>query len=73
MSPDKIRIEVTENGKKSVTAFDGKTAWRLVPDEYGGKAYLLGKESTDEDKLMSILDGYFFCYKQRSNGIKCSQ
>ena len=68
-SPDKIRIEVTENGKKSITAFDGKTAWRLVPDEYGGKAYKLVKESEDEDKLMSILDGYFFCYKQRSNNV----
>lgn len=68
-SPDKIRIEITENGKKSITAFDGKTAWRLMPDEYGGKAYKLVKESEDEDKLMSILDGYFFCYKQRSNNV----
>lgn len=67
--PDKIRIEVTERGKTSVTAFDGKTTWRLSPDENDGKAYKLGKESTDEDKLMSVLDGYFFCYKQRSNNV----
>ena len=67
--PDKIRIEVTESGKTSVTAFDGKTAWRLSPDENNGKAYILDKESTDEDKLMSVLDGYFFCYKQRSNNV----
>ena len=67
--PDKIRIEVSENNRTSVTAFDGKIAWRLSPDENDGKAYELGKESTDEDKLMSILDGYFFCYKQRSTNI----
>ena len=67
--PDKIRIEVTEKVKTSVTAFDGKTAWRLSPEENDGKAYKLGKESTDEDKLMSVLDGYFFCYKQRSNNV----
>ena len=68
-SPDKIRIEVIESGKTSVTAFDGKKAWRLSPEENNGKPYELGKESTDEDKLMSILDGYFFCYKQRSNNV----
>ena len=68
-SPDKIRIEVTEGGKTSITAYDGKTAWRLAPDENDGKPYELGNESADEDKLMSILDGYFFCYKQRSNNV----
>ena len=67
--PDKIRIEVTQDGNTSVTAYDGITAWRLSPEENDGKPYELGKESTDEDKLMSILDGYFFCYKQRSNNV----
>jgi outer membrane lipoprotein-sorting protein len=67
--PDKIRIEVIQDGKTSVTAFDGKTAWRLSPDENDGKAYELGKESSNEDQIMSILDGYFFCYKQRSNNV----
>jgi outer membrane lipoprotein-sorting protein len=67
--PDKIRIEVTQDGKTTITAYDGKTAWRLSPDENDGKAYELGKESTNEDQLMSILDGYFFCYKQRSNNV----
>jgi hypothetical protein len=68
-NPDKIRTEVTEDGKTSVTAFDGKIAWRVSPVENGGIPYVLGKESSDEDELMSILDGYFFCYKQRSDNV----
>ncbi len=68
-NPDKIRIEVTESGKTSITAFDGKTAWRVSPEENDGEPYVLGKESSNEDELMSILDGYFFCYKQRSNNV----
>ncbi len=64
--PDKIRIETIEDGKTSITAYDGKTGWCISPEDYGPIPTELTGKSLDETKFMANLDGYFFCYKDRS-------
>ncbi len=64
--PDKMRIETIEDGKTSITAYDGKIGWCISPEDYGLTPTELTGKSLDETKFMANLDGYFFCYKDRS-------
>lgn len=67
--PDKMRMEITEEGKTKITAFDGKMAWCIDPDATGLTPKELTGAALDETKFMANLDGYFFCYKERKHEI----
>ena len=58
--PDKMRMEVKENGKIKVTAYDGNIAWCIDPDATGIAPRELTGAALDETKFMADLDGYFF-------------
>lgn len=68
--PDKVRIEITIQDKTMVQAYDGKTAWQIIP--------FMGTMETenipDEEAKMLIeqadLDGPFIDYKQKGNKIE---
>jgi outer membrane lipoprotein-sorting protein len=59
--PKMMRSEITENGKVTVTAFDGKKGWKSTA---GVKDTLTGDE-LKEIEFAADLDGYFYCYRER--------
>ncbi|MGA7837287.1 MAG: outer membrane lipoprotein-sorting protein [Ignavibacteriaceae bacterium] len=67
--PDKMRMEITENGKTRVTAYDGRIAWCIDPEATGIAPKELTGVALDETKFMADLDGYFFCYREKRHTV----
>lgn len=68
--PDNVRIEITIQGKTMVQAYDGKTAWQIIPFMGATEP----ENIPDEEAKMLIeqadLDGPFIDYKQKGNKIE---
>ena len=68
--PGSVRQEFTFSGLTGVTAYDGKTGWRISP--WGGKK---DPEPLGEEELMSVkedaeFDGPLIDYKEKGNKVE---
>ena len=63
--PNMLRVETVEDGKKKITAYDGKTGWCVDPGATGITPKELTGAKLDETKFLADMDGYFFCYKEK--------
>ena len=64
----KIRIERTFNKQTTITAYDGKMGWEILPGD--SIAHLLKGKRLEEIKFEADLDGYFFCWREKSHHLE---
>jgi hypothetical protein len=64
----KIRIERTINKQTTITAYDGKIGWEILPGD--STAHLLNGRKLEEIKFEADLDGYFFCWREKSHHLE---
>jgi outer membrane lipoprotein-sorting protein len=68
--PNKMRMEYTVQGATGVQAFDGKTAWSLMPFAGAQVPQVLPAEEGKEIEQQAEFDGPLVDYKQKGNTIE---
>jgi hypothetical protein len=68
--PEMARVELSIQGMTGVTAYDGKTGWKIEP--WGGKkdAEALGEDELKQIQLEADFDGPLVNYRQKGNMVE---
>jgi outer membrane lipoprotein-sorting protein len=67
--PDKIRVDTSGRGRSAVQAYDGKTAWGILPTG-SGRAELLPSELAREIAEQADIDGPLVDYQAKGNRVE---
>lgn len=59
------RIEFETEGKKFITAFDGKTGWTINPLSGSPEPQMMTAEEIERSKLQADYEGMFYNYKEK--------
>jgi hypothetical protein len=68
--PNMVRKEFSIQGMTGITAYDGKTGWKIEPWEGKKDAELLGEEEKKQILEDSDFDGPLINYKQKGNKVE---
>jgi outer membrane lipoprotein-sorting protein len=68
--PDKLRLEMTIQGKTMVQAYDGKTAWMIMPFLGSPDAQVMSADDAKEVIEEADMDGPLFDAKAKGNAIE---
>jgi outer membrane lipoprotein-sorting protein len=63
--PMYYRIEFESNGKKFITAFNGKSGWTINPLLGTSEPQLMSDEEIERSKLQADYEGMFYNYKEK--------
>jgi outer membrane lipoprotein-sorting protein len=68
--PNKMRVDVEFQGMGIVQAFDGTTAWMIMPFQGNPNPEPMSAEQTDDMKQQADIDGPFVDYKDKGHTIE---
>jgi outer membrane lipoprotein-sorting protein len=68
--PDKLRFELTIQGKTIVQAYDGKTGWYINPLQGKTDASLMGEDQLKVTQEQADVDGPLVDYKAKGNSVE---
>ena len=68
--PDKTRLEFTVNGQVAVQAYDGTTAWAVLPFTGKTEAERMSAEDSRDMELQADMDGPLVNYKAKGNRVE---
>jgi outer membrane lipoprotein-sorting protein len=68
--PDMARLEFTVQGLTAVQAYDGKSAWQIMPFTGKKDPELMSADDTKEMEEMADLDGPLVDYKSKGNQVE---
>ncbi len=63
--PDKMRIEIDIQGQKIIQAFDGETAWGIIPFSGTADPQKFGEDQAKGMQLNSDIDGAIYNYNEK--------
>ena len=68
--PDKMRLEMTIQGKTMVQAYDGKTAWAVMPFLGSPDPQVMSADDAKEVIEQADMDGPLVDYKSKGNSVE---